>query len=341
MRFQVVIFLCLLNFTVAWGADSETTNSKSLDLKISGPKISVTETIKDFGAVSKGDVLTHEFIIANIGTQPLIIKQVSPACGCTAAVVNNPIVKPGEETQLRVTFETEAFEGVKNKPIRIYTNDPKPSSIIFYVKANILPDIQITPGRVDLGEISRRIPISQKIELISRSSPFIIQEVLTKSDYLKAQFNKVSDTHYTVNITSTKILPLGKNRGRIVIKTNMPKQETINYQITFFAFGDLSFTPKSVNFGSLSQKNSANTMFTKLIRVQNLSTANKIVVNEVSTSLKSVTVALKQDYIGQLIEISLDPRTRGVIRGVVSANTSSLIEDEKILEFPFFGIIED
>lgn len=343
MRFQVVFFLCLLNFTVAWGADSEVSNSavSNSDLKTSGPKISVAETIKDFGTVSKGDVLTHEFIIANIGTQPLIIKQVSPACGCTAAVVNNPIVKPGEETQLRVTFETESFEGVKNKPIRIYTNDPKPSTIIFYVKANILPDIQVTPARIDLGEISRRTPISQKIELISRTSPFNIQEVLTKSDYLRTEFKKVSDTHYTVDIISTKILPLGKNRGRVVIKTTMPKQETINYQTSFFAFGDLSFSPKSLNFGSLSQKNSGTGMFTKQIRIQNLNTSNKTLVNEVLTSLKSVSVSLKQDSLGQLIEISLDPRTRGVIRGVVSANTSSLIEDEKILEFPFFGIIED
>ena len=152
---------------------------------------------------------------------------------------------------------------------------------------------------------------------------------------------KVSDTHYTVNIISTKILPLGKNRGRVVIKTTMPKQETINYQTSFFAFGDLSFSPKLLNFGSLSQKNSGTGMYTKQIRVQNLNTSNKTLVNEVSTSLKSVSVALKQDSLGQLIEISLDPRTRGVIRGVVSANTSSLIEDEKILEIPFFGIIED
>ena len=45
----------------------------------------------DFGVVAQGDTLTHDFQILNTGAADLIIRKISPACGCMAAVAESAL----------------------------------------------------------------------------------------------------------------------------------------------------------------------------------------------------------------------------------------------------------
>jgi hypothetical protein len=53
--------------------------------KTGAPKLVVEKADHDFGTVVEGKVVAHTFKLRNEGSADLVIKNVSPACGCTAS----------------------------------------------------------------------------------------------------------------------------------------------------------------------------------------------------------------------------------------------------------------
>lgn len=88
-----------------------------------GPKISTMEKNFDFGKISQGEYVLHDFIITNTGDDVLKIEKVRASCGCTAAKPDKDVLKPGESTKVHVEFNTRGRKGKQRKYIYIYSND--------------------------------------------------------------------------------------------------------------------------------------------------------------------------------------------------------------------------
>jgi hypothetical protein len=87
------------------------------------PTMEFTEKEFDFGTLKQGDKTTHEFPFKNNGKRDLIIRDVQTSCGCTA-VDSKKVVKPGETSTIKVTFNSAGKTGKQNKSITIITNVP-------------------------------------------------------------------------------------------------------------------------------------------------------------------------------------------------------------------------
>jgi len=98
-------------------------NRDNESVKIDGPKIQFDKTIHDFGKITEGSVVDYTFKYRNVGSAPLQIKNVSTSCGCTAAVINGKLLKPGEEGTLKVEFDSSNREGVVTRTITLSSND--------------------------------------------------------------------------------------------------------------------------------------------------------------------------------------------------------------------------
>src|SRR5690349_8556368 len=72
------------------------------------PKAVVVEPIKDAGTVSKGDKISHDFLIKNEGDADLEILNVQPACGCTVAEFDKTIA-PGQTGKVHAVVDTSTF----------------------------------------------------------------------------------------------------------------------------------------------------------------------------------------------------------------------------------------
>ena len=81
----------------------------------------------------------------NEGNEPLIIKNVRPGCGCTAAKPEKDTLLPGETTYMPVEYNVASNTGVTTKSIRIETNDPKRETVSFRITANVVRDIILKP----------------------------------------------------------------------------------------------------------------------------------------------------------------------------------------------------
>ncbi|MGF7140809.1 DUF1573 domain-containing protein [Roseimarinus sediminis] len=90
----------------------------------------------DFGTITQGETVSHEFKLTNKGESDLLIRNVRASCGCTA-VKNESLVKPGQTIALTVDFNSRGKRSRQNKSVTITTNDPKNPTTILRVMGTV------------------------------------------------------------------------------------------------------------------------------------------------------------------------------------------------------------
>lgn len=94
------------------------------------PKIEVLPLSFDFGEVAFGRVAQTTFKIRNVGQSVLEIRRVTTSCSCTSAKASKDKLKPGDEADLDVRYDTAAMGsgahgmGLQERIIYVKTNDP-------------------------------------------------------------------------------------------------------------------------------------------------------------------------------------------------------------------------
>ena len=99
--------------------------SDSLSGAFRGASIYFPETTHDFGDMQQGAVSDYIFKFVNRGNSTLIIKDITTSCGCTAALIKNKEIAPGNEGEIRVQFDSSGKFGKLSRIVTVYSNDPQ------------------------------------------------------------------------------------------------------------------------------------------------------------------------------------------------------------------------
>ncbi|MFC4165224.1 DUF1573 domain-containing protein [Epilithonimonas zeae] len=100
--------------------------------------IAFSETDHNFGDIKKGEKVEHIYEVTNTGTNPLIISNVKPGCGCTVPDFTKEPILPGKKGKITLHFDSTNFDGAVNKVADAFVNVEKaPVRLTF--SANILP----------------------------------------------------------------------------------------------------------------------------------------------------------------------------------------------------------
>lgn len=91
----------------------------------------------DFGRISEGEKVSYTFKFKNTGKSDLIISSAKATCGCTVADYPKTPVKPGEESGIAVSFNSEGKKGIQNKTITLVANT-QPNTKVLTIKAEIV-----------------------------------------------------------------------------------------------------------------------------------------------------------------------------------------------------------
>ena len=95
----------------------------------------------DFGVVNEidGPVKT-DYIVRNIGNQPLVLTEVKPSCGCTQPEWTKDTIPPGGEGFVRAIFDPTNLPGPFEKVVYVRTNGvPASTTLIFRGNVNPKP----------------------------------------------------------------------------------------------------------------------------------------------------------------------------------------------------------
>lgn len=146
-----IIFLVIL-ITVA------TIPAFTQNQSISGAKISFSETMWDFGYVPKSGMVTHTYMIRNIGTDTLIIVKVRPDCGCTSTPLIQQRIPPHESTEMKIFFEPRKVVTSETvKKLQVISNDPNNpfAETQFSAKIGVVNSlVKLTPPEIDFGTVT-------------------------------------------------------------------------------------------------------------------------------------------------------------------------------------------
>ncbi len=105
--------------------------------KANGPKMVLTEETFNFGTITQGAVIEHDFSFKNEGKEPLVIRKIRTTCGCTASIPSSMEIAPGGEEKFHVTFNSRAKKGKQLQTITIITNDPNKSTHQLHVAGTV------------------------------------------------------------------------------------------------------------------------------------------------------------------------------------------------------------
>ncbi|WP_448518225.1 DUF1573 domain-containing protein [Rhodoflexus sp.] len=84
----------------------------------------------NFGTITPGKKVRHAYKFTNTGQVPLVISQVQPQCGCTAADYTKEPVPPGGQGEIVLEFDSNGREGQQNKLTTVFANIPGGSTIL-------------------------------------------------------------------------------------------------------------------------------------------------------------------------------------------------------------------
>ena len=103
-----------------------------------GPQAKFAKESHDFGKINEGDgKVTYIFDVKNTGDAPLIITQVETSCGCTAREYTKEPIAPGENGEVKVTYNPAGRPGPFKKTITVNSNASK--KVVLSIKGEVTP----------------------------------------------------------------------------------------------------------------------------------------------------------------------------------------------------------
>ena len=302
-----------------------------------GPLLKVLEPEFNFGTVSEGSKVEHDFGLKNVGDTDLTIQRVSASCGCTAAVASSTTIKPGGVEKVKVSFNTLGFFGPKTKTIYVVSNSiDKPESVL-RLKGIVNRGVEVTPKRLDFGAISPSLgaaPLEKEVAVhVDPAKSREISAVRSYSKYLAVSpiQERNGRTVFSVGLKSS--VPRGEFRERVVIQFKDSKYPPINVPVVAFVKKDLRLNPSTVSFGIIEGRE----IIERRVIVENRSSEN-IDITKLTSSHPAVTASVaerKGDAI--VLALQLDPtKTSGDLRGVVDVVTSRA--KDGVLSLSVFGV---
>ncbi len=107
------------------------------ELKMKNPngtaRIVFKETEYDFGLITQGDKIKHDFVFENVGSGDVEILNVDVTCGCTVPTFPFLPIAPGEKGTISVTYNSTGKLGNQKPMITVVTN-AKPHTYKIYLK---------------------------------------------------------------------------------------------------------------------------------------------------------------------------------------------------------------
>ena len=143
------------------------------------PVLKLQEESHDFGTIIEGTQASYTFNVENTGTEPLLISNVRPSCGCTTPDWTKSPIQPGKKGYIMATFNSQGRPGAFNKSISIETNipgngksltikgfvGPKVEKVYSAEEIAVSPKVSIERTTFNFGKIESGQTIRQKVKI--------------------------------------------------------------------------------------------------------------------------------------------------------------------------------
>ncbi len=208
--------------------NSEVSREDLLEQSVGTPKVEVDGGTRfDFGSMKHGETMSHTFTFRNIGDGPLNLTMGNTTCKCTVGDLENTILDPGEETEVKLTWTAKSLLSDFGQSATINTTDPTATEVKLVVSGKIVNSFVSEPTELTLGEVQSSQGIEQTVHLMNYLDNDTNIDRLVWSDERTSDFIEISSEPVTVDASFAGDFPAHKNclqahKIKFVIKPGMP-----------------------------------------------------------------------------------------------------------------------
>jgi len=125
MRQLFFLLFIVLLAACAGGAKTETAREGAIFELSSDVLANRADTLVDLGRLKEGEVVRYDAKIRNVGTEPLVLTDVTSSCGCTAVDYEKQPIQSGAEGALSFRFDSRGMWGTQLKLVEVGTSAGK------------------------------------------------------------------------------------------------------------------------------------------------------------------------------------------------------------------------
>jgi len=285
----VTVLIQMLPTEVPSAADRDV--AFPLAIQPTGPpgRVVLTEpTTHNFKIMPQQSKGRHTWVMKNEGRGELELSKGPSTCSCTIANFSNEkkyfTLKPGEQTEITLEWETREFDGKIEKSATInIVNDPDRTEVKFSVEGTVRPALAIEPKSrsIYFGEVpndqSQKAKIAlasadkedfKLISVTSTSSKEIVPTPTPLNDEDRKGLEWTTMTGgYRVDVELLPSKSLGAFNEEVIIATDHPLVKEVRISVGGKRVGPISMIPETARLHNVSSAEGATT--TVMISVRN------------------------------------------------------------------------
>ena len=222
------------------------------------PKISFDERVYDFGVVEPEDKPQHRFTFKNTGQTDLVISEVESSCGCTAVLLSEERIPPGELGKIEVKFDPRGQRGRQQKTVSIHSNAENESVIQLTIQGVVIASVEVVPEQIFFGSVNNQEVYEKRIRVLGTGDGKLeITHVETSTPFLSGEISPPQPGEvitYDVKILLHSGVPVGKLEETLLIHTNSEARPHFNVSIEGNVLGPISVYPEHLFFGFVNRQ---------------------------------------------------------------------------------------
>jgi len=268
------------------------------------PKIRFATNTFDFGKVPVGTVVHATFVLTNVSTAPLEIKDVRPGCGCTTAGTWDRWIEPGKTTTLALQLNTAAFGGALVKHATVTCNDPAQPTVMLLIKGEVWKPIEVQPNIVVFNPASRTASNDVRVVRVinNMEEPITLEPPASSNPAFQSVLKTLKPgKEFELQISVIPPATAGTVQGIITVKTSSTNLPLINVTTMAIVPAAVVTTPSQVMLPS--RPLTGPIKITLAIRNDG---GEPIALSNPSVSVSNVAVKLSEVQAGQRYNLVLD-----------------------------------
>ena len=267
----------------------------------SGPRIEFATNVFNFGKVSSGEVVRHDFVFTNVGDATLEIKDVRPGCGCTTAGTWDKQVEPGKTGTIPLQLNSANMGGAVTKSATVTCNDPGKPKVVLQITGTVWKPIEVTPTTTVFNVSDEsQTNVTKVVRIVNNlEEPLKLSDLKCTNQVFRAELKTVRpDKEFELHITAVPPFPGTSIRAPVTLKTSSEKMPTISVTAYVAVQPAVAVMPNQISLpaGPLAKAMSP------AVKIRSNGT-NSLVLSEASANIPEAEVRLEETQPGRLFNL--------------------------------------
>ena len=261
-----------------------------------GPKIVFATKLYDFGRARAGELAKCTYVFTNMGDQMLILTNVQPQCGCTAAGDWTRQVEPGKTGSIPIQFNTANYNGPVFKQVTVTCNDKSQLTLFLQLKGTVFKPIDINPNLAVLN-IPPDAETGSVVVTITNNTeePLTLSSPESNNRAFAAELKTIqAGKGYQLIISVVPPLPPGSVQGQISMKTTWTNMPVLNVSTYANVQPSILVIPSHITLPPAPLANAQ----TPSVMIQNNGT-NVLTLSEPMVNAQGVETQIKETEAGR------------------------------------------